>query len=519
MIITEFVSSSMQGIKQRTPKLFYQFTLGDLVPADHVYRRIEQHLDLSFLYKQTRPLYGTQGQKSIDPVVFFKLCLIGYFNNITADRRLQRYCSDSIAARWLLDYDIDEPLPVHSTISRTRQLFGTELFEQVFCQVLALCIEAGLVEGKRQVFDSGLIKANASIDSMQRIVIMDDASEYCRQVDAATIAGLCGLAQSDDRAPKAGTPTELRRVDRNPDDGPAKRKRTNKTHLSASDPDARMARKPGKPTDMYYHGQISVDSQHGVIVGAMADYSNLEDHKSLPGLLDRVQKNLSRHKLVVQEILADSKYNTLSTIDTCQQKGSTAFMENPSGYKRERPGFTFDKQANAYTCSRGATLAYKGEHPCRDYVNHVYISSALDCNPCPIRSQCIASKSKVKTLTHSSGKALYDLMDDRLQTVHGRAMLARRKAIVEPVIGNLMYSNAMKKVYARGLDAADKHVLLAGVSFNLKKWLRYGLPKPLRKPASADIKSQGTRMDFLYDLIRKKILHKSICSFNSTVFI
>jgi transposase len=138
----------MQGIKQRTPKLFYQFTLGDLVPTDHVYRRIEQRLDLSFLYQQTRSLYGTQGQKSIDPVVFFKFCLLGYFNNITSDRSLHRYCSDSIAARWFLGYDIDEPLPVHSTISRTRQLFGTELFEQVFCQVLALCVEAGLVEGE-----------------------------------------------------------------------------------------------------------------------------------------------------------------------------------------------------------------------------------------------------------------------------------------------------------------------------------------------------------------------------------
>ena len=271
----------MQGIKQRTPKLFYQFTLGELVPSDHAYRRIEQHLDLSFLYKQTRPLYGTEGQKSIDPVVFFKLCLLGYFNDITSDRRLQRYCSDSIAARWFLGYDIDEPLPVHSTISRTRQLYGTELFEQVFCQVLALCVEAGLVEGKRQAVDSGLVKANASIDSMQRIVIMDDASEYCRQVGADNAAsGTSDAVPTDGHSPKAGPPGELRRVERNPDEGPAKRKRSNKTHVSASDPDARMARKPGKPTDMYYHGQISVDSQHGVIVGAMADYGTSDDHKA-----------------------------------------------------------------------------------------------------------------------------------------------------------------------------------------------------------------------------------------------
>jgi hypothetical protein len=70
-------------------------------------------------------------------------------------------------------------------------------------------------------------------------------------------------------------PTDpLRSVDCTSDE-PVKRKRSNKTHQSASDPDARMARKPGKPTDMYYHGQISVDSQHGVIVGVMVDYADL----------------------------------------------------------------------------------------------------------------------------------------------------------------------------------------------------------------------------------------------------
>ncbi|MDZ7755443.1 MAG: transposase [Rhodohalobacter sp.] len=248
---------------------------------------------------------------------------------------------------------------------------------------------------------------------------------------------------------------------------------------------------------MYYHGQISVDSQHGVIVGAMADYADLEDHKSLPGLLERVQNNLTDHGLVIEEILADSKYNTITTIEACQQQGITAFMQNPSGYKREREGFTFDEAANAYQCSQGATLAYKGKQANRDYFKYMYRSSAADCANCPIRSQCITGKSKVKKITHSSGKALYDLMDDRLQTNYGRRMLAKRKGIVEPVIGNLMHHNGMKKVYGRGLAAADKHVLLASASFNLKKWLRYGATKPLRKAASAGIERTASVVNCL----------------------
>ena len=258
-----------------------------------------------------------------------------------------------------------------------------------------------------------------------------------------------------------------------------------------------MACKPGKPTDMYYHGQISVDSQHGVIVWAMADYADLEDHKSLPGLLNRVQDNLADHGLVTEELVADSKYNTITTIQACQGQGITAFMQNPSGYKREREGFTFDEEANAYRCSQGVILTYRGQRKCRDYVNNVYRSSSADCANCPIRSQCITGKSKVKTIIHSSGKALYDSMDDRLQTDYGRRMLAKRKGIVEPVIGNLMHHNGMKKVYRRGLAAADKHVLMASISFNLKKWLRYGAIKPLRKAASAAVERVHAVVDGL----------------------
>lgn len=273
----------MQGIKQRSSKLFYQFSLEETIPADHSYRYIEEALDLRFLYKRTRDYYGRDGQKSIDPVVFFKLCLLGYFNNIQGDRGLIRYCSDSLAARWFLGYDIDEALPVHSTISRTRTLFGQQVYEEVFREVLGMCVDAGLVEGKRQVADSALIKANASIDSMQRRVIMEDASIWCRQVDFENAEETEGATEGEEHA--KNDPPGLSAVECPDHPASYKRRRSNKTHRSPTDPDARLARKPGKPTDMYYHGQISVDNQHGVIVAGRADYGNREDHQSLPGLL------------------------------------------------------------------------------------------------------------------------------------------------------------------------------------------------------------------------------------------
>src|SRR5699024_10510538 len=130
-------------------------------------------------------------------------------------------------------------------------------------------------------------------------------------------------------------------------ENPSKPRRSNKTHQSASDPEAR---KPGKPTDLYYRGHISVDSGEGVIVATMADYGDREDHQGLVELIGRVNGHLKEHQLKAEELVADSKYNTCHTIEACQQAGITAYMPNPSGYKREREGFTYDKQSDSYWC-------------------------------------------------------------------------------------------------------------------------------------------------------------------------
>ena len=120
-------------------------------------------LELDYLYESTKPYYGLSGQKSIDPVVFFKLCLVGYLENIISDRDLIQHSSMRLDILFFIGYDIDEPLPWHSTISRTRQLYPETVFEAVFTKVLLLCIDKGMVSGHTQAIDSAPIKANASI--------------------------------------------------------------------------------------------------------------------------------------------------------------------------------------------------------------------------------------------------------------------------------------------------------------------------------------------------------------------
>lgn len=151
----------MQGKKDYQEKLFTSFQLSERVPTDNFYRLLKNALNLQWLYKATKQCYGTEGQKSIDPVVFFKLILVGYFENLNSDRKIIHHASMRLDILFFLGYDLDEELPWHSTVSRTRGLFGEEVFKALFKQVLGLCVEKGMLSGRRQAIDSAFVKANA----------------------------------------------------------------------------------------------------------------------------------------------------------------------------------------------------------------------------------------------------------------------------------------------------------------------------------------------------------------------
>jgi transposase len=158
---------SMQGHKQFPDRVVLRFRLSERVPRHNLYRRLAELLDWSFLYEQTRDLYSHTGQPSLDPVVFFKLVLVGRLENIVSDRRLVEHCALRLDILYFLGYDVDEELPWHSTISRTRQLFPATVFEHLFDQVFAQCLAAGLVVGQTHALDSAPVKANASLDSLR----------------------------------------------------------------------------------------------------------------------------------------------------------------------------------------------------------------------------------------------------------------------------------------------------------------------------------------------------------------
>src|SRR5215831_8995001 len=118
----------MMGSKERQFAPLIQVSLEDLVPADHFYRHLERTLDLSFVRTFVQETYAGKGRPSIDPVVFFKLQLVMFFEDIRAARLLMRVVADRLSVRWYLGYDLEDSLPDHSSLSRIRTRYGLEIF-------------------------------------------------------------------------------------------------------------------------------------------------------------------------------------------------------------------------------------------------------------------------------------------------------------------------------------------------------------------------------------------------------
>jgi transposase len=477
----------MQGRKELLPKMLYQTHLNDLVPQNNFYRLLDSALDLHFLYNETAKYYGYEGQESIDPVVFFKICLVGYLNNINSDRKLIEFCGDSLGIRLFIRYDIDEALPWHSTISRTRQLYGEEVFLKLFRKVLSLCVEKGMVSGKRQAMDSAFIKANASLDSLLEKEVIDDVCVYADELHANSEYKV--TAEKKKRVKQHHDWKQRTRKDTpgydykdgkvgNSGDFIQSRLLSNHTHYSPTDPDARISTKPGKARNLNYLGQLSVDTSHHVITGACADFASKKDSQCLEKICNLTIDNLKENDIRINQLLADTGYSSGVALKYLEEQQINGWIPNFGQYKPERESFIYNKELDQYECQRGnkAILPFKGIRQRGDgYDCSQYRSSESVCKNCPLCKECCGEKTKFKKLSHSIHKDYYDRMHKKLteNEAYAQRMSRLRSATVEPVLGTLINFLNMKRVNARGIELANKHVLMAALTYNLKKYLKF----------------------------------------------
>lgn len=484
----------MQGKKTYQEKLFNQFRLSERVPEDNFYRRLHTAIDLNFLYKTTQKFYGSSGQKSIDPIVFFKLCLVGYLENITSHRKLIAHCSMRLDILYFLCYDIDEELPWHSTISRTRQLFPEDVFESVFIKVFELCVSAGMVAGHTQTIDSAPVKANASIDTLELKVPEEDLEHHLRQIrNISNRDKHTPLRQSkENKADKnqqtlSASNKELQAIksrntkwakdqDARPGAGAkGSRYTSNKTHYSPTDPDARISVKPGKARKLNYLSQLTVDTANHVISDIKAYHADGKDSQHLPDIVKRVKQRLWKSQLVWENCVADTGYSSGENYAFLEAIGLKSFIPAHGTYKGGPNGFIYDKDKDHYTCPEGKTIPFKKVfiEKKNNTKKKEYRGSKQLCIDCPIRRSCLGKSAQEKKFTVTYYREEYQRNIARVNSNQGSYLKGKRQSTVEPVFGTLTQFMGLNKVNTIGIKQANKCMQLSAIAYNLKKYMKF----------------------------------------------
>jgi len=378
----------------------------------------------------------------------------------------------------------------------------------LFQKVLSLCVEKGMVRGKRQAVDSAFIKANASLDSLIEKPIVDeeeikeDVSAYCNELNkhseykihppssAITPKDKGSLSVKHQKAKRVAQHHEWKeeayktmpghgKKDSGREDSHGNiirpRYLSNHTHTSPTDPDSRIAVKPGKARQMNYYAQVAVDDSNHVITAAGADFADKRDSECLPHILKQNIKNLKQNGIKPEQLLADTGYSSGESLAFCERNGIDAYIPNFGQYKYQREGFVYNPEQDQYECVRGnkALLPYrKTIHDKDGNYKKVYRSGNSKCKDCPLRSECIG-KSDFKKIEHTVYKPQYDAMHEKLQTPYAKRIMKKRGSTVEPVLGTMLNFLNLKRVNTRGIRAANKHVMMSALVYNLKKYLKF----------------------------------------------
>jgi transposase len=442
-------------------EFLYNFNLDDFVPQDHLLRQIDRFLDFGELRAHLKPFYSHTGRPSIDPELMLRMLVIGYCYGIRSERRLCEEVQLNLAYRWFCRLSIEDKVPDHSTLSKTRhgRFRDSEALRFVFEQVVERCIGEGLVGGEGFAVDASVVKADAS---RQRARERDD----------------------DDDWPKpGGTSRAVREYLEALDEGSKPVRR-----ISLTDPAAQWTAAPGGPAFFAYSTNYLVDTDAGVIVDVEATRANLKDEvASTKVMVERVE---ARFEMKPKRLIGDTAYGSAEILGwMVDEKAIEPHV--PLWEKRERDDgtfrradFIFDPTSNTYTCPGGKRLKqfrrnFKHNRTGITKANTmIYRASQRDCASCALKARCCPNM-QFRKITRSVHEPARDVVRRLRDTAEYRQSRRERKK-VEMLFGHLKRILKLDRLRLRGMTGASDEFLLAATAQNLRRlalWLSTGPPE------------------------------------------
>jgi transposase len=264
-------------------------TLDQLVPKDHLLRKIEAAVDFSFIHDRVAGLYcPDNGRPPLDPTLMFKALFIGYLFGVRSERQLVREIEVNVAYRWFLRLGLTEAVFDASTLSqnRRRRFNDTSVAQDIFDAIVGQALARGFVEGRVLYTDSTHLKANANKNKYDLEVVAKSRADYWSALDAAIDADRAAHGKPPQK-PKAREPEEK------------------ETKVSRTDPQSGYMVRDGKPKGFFYLDHRTVDGAYGIITDTFATPANVHDSIVYLSRLDRQKE---RFGLDVQAVGLDAGY-------------------------------------------------------------------------------------------------------------------------------------------------------------------------------------------------------------------
>ena len=456
-----------------------EFTsLDEMVPEDHLVRKLENAIDWSFIYEMVAESYCEEnGRPSLDPVILIKLPVLQYMFGIRSMRQTVQETKVNNAYRWFLGLGLHDDVPHFSTFGKNyvRRFQGTDLFERIFQKILKECMEAGLVDESVVFVDSTHVKARANSRKYEDVVVEEQTHWYEEELreeierdrEAHGKKPLKDTSEEpkDDEPPKPPKKSGKGKANPNTSKKKKARQKAKEKHVkqSTSDPESGWFRKGEHKSVFAYSVETACDI-NGVVLGYSVHPGNENDGKTFPALYEKVKA------LSIETIVGDTAYKT-PAIAQMLKKAGIALVSTYSrpmtkdGFFRKHE-YIYDEHFDCYLCPANEILHYSTTN--RDGYRE-YKSDPHICEHCPYLSQCTLSKSHTKVVTRHVWQDAVEEAEENRYTYGYRELYQYRKETIERIFGLAKELHGFRYTQQFGKAQMEMKAALTYACMNLKK--------------------------------------------------
>jgi transposase len=423
--------------------------LDQLVPQDHLVRKLEAAIDFSFIYPLVENLYSKLGRPSIDPVVLFKMTFIQYVFGVRSMRQTIKEIETNVAYRWFLGFGFYTEVPHFSTFGKNyeRRFKDTDVFEQIFYRILKEIADQGLLSADHVFIDSTHVKASANKRKFEKKVVRKETRAYEARLQEE-------LNQDRiDHGKKPFPPDKFEKEE------------TKEIKQSTTDPESGYYVKDERTKQFAYSFRAATD-QKGFVLSTIVTPGNVHDSRILQPLVERIMEKIKKPLAVA----ADAAYKTPAIANFLFEQGILPALpytrpKTKDGFMRKSE-YAYDEYYNCYICPQGEIVRYTTTTK-EGY--RQYKSDPMVCAGCPLLAQCTQSQNHQKLIQRHLWEGCVEEADHLRHTSEVREIYARRKETIERVFADAKEKHGMRWTTLRGLKKLSMQAMLTFAAMNLKK--------------------------------------------------